>query len=87
MLFALGLFALVVAIAGVAVVAMMAARQASEDASPPSEPSDFVAPVSSGGFAWRGTDESREAFKQRIAHANANANDGRKADASAPPPK
>jgi len=69
MLFALGLFALIAAIAGVAVTAMIAARQSTDDA-PPSEPTDFVSPVSSGGFVWRGTDETSEAFKERIARAN-----------------
>jgi hypothetical protein len=69
MLFALGLLALVVAIAGVAIVAVMAARQASADGAPRSEPSDFVAPVS-GGYSWRGTDETPEQFKERVAREN-----------------
>jgi hypothetical protein len=73
MLFALGLIALVAAIAGVAAVAVMAARQATEERAPPSEPNDFVAPVSSGGYAWRGTDESLEEFHARIARENARA--------------
>jgi hypothetical protein len=70
MLFVLGLLALLAVIAGVTAVVVMAARQSTEDG-PPSEPSDFVAPVSSGGYAWRGVDETTEDFRARIARENA----------------
>ena len=71
MLFALGLGAFIAVVASVTVVMLMAARQATEDATPPSEPTDFVAPVSSGGYVWRGTDESPDEFRARIARENA----------------
>lgn len=71
MLLGIGLIALVVLIIGVVVAVGMAGRQASEEQSPKSEPSDFVAPVSSGGYAWRNVDESADQFKDRIARENA----------------
>jgi hypothetical protein len=67
MVLALGVFVLVVVAAGVVVVLVLAARQAREDTAPPSVPTDFVSPVSSGGYAWRRTDESLEQFQARIA--------------------
>ena len=45
--------------------------QAREETAPASVPTDFVAPVSSGGFSWRRTDESLEQFQARIARENA----------------
>jgi hypothetical protein len=68
---ALGLVALAVVVAGVAAVLLLAARQAREETAPSSSPGDFVAPVSSGGFSWRRTDESLEDFHARIARENA----------------
>ena len=72
----LGVAALVAVIAGVLTVIAMARRQANVESPPPSEPTDFVAPVSSGGYAWRRTDESAKEFHDRVARAN-----------SEPPPK
>ena len=71
MVLALGVIALFVVIAGVAAVLLLAARQAREDQGPASVPTDFVAPVSSGGYTFRRTDESVEDFKARIARMNA----------------
>jgi hypothetical protein len=71
MVLMLGVVALVVVVAGVATVLMLAARQAREETAPASVPTDFVAPVSSGGFSWRRTDESLEQFRERIARENA----------------
>ena len=73
----LGIVALAAVIAGVLAVIGMARRQAMQDTPPPSEPTDFVAPVSSGGYSWRRTDESAEDFKKRVARENADA--GKKA--------
>jgi hypothetical protein len=61
----------VVVVAGLAAVLVLAARQAREDTAPASVPTDFVSPVSSGGFSWRRTDESLEQFQARIARENA----------------
>ena len=66
----LGVIALAAVIAGVLAVIAMARRQANVESPPPSEPTDFVAPVSSGGFAWRRTDESAAEFRDRVARAN-----------------
>jgi hypothetical protein len=67
----LGVVALVVVVGGVAAVLVMAGRQAREESGPESEPGDFVAPVSSGGYRWRQTDETIEQFQARVARENA----------------
>ena len=71
MLLGMGVLALLVVIGGVVMAIIMAGRQASEERPPMSEPTDFVAPVSSGGYAWRNVDETPDQFKQRIARENA----------------
>jgi hypothetical protein len=71
MVFMLGIVALVVVVAGVVAVILLASRQAREDSGPASVPTDFVAPVSSGGYSFRRTDESLEDFRARIARMNA----------------
>ncbi|HEY3816123.1 MAG TPA: hypothetical protein VGL81_03075 [Polyangiaceae bacterium] len=71
MVLVLGIVALGVVIAGVASVLVLAARQAREETGPASVPTDFVAPVSSGGFSWRRTDETLEQFQARVAQENA----------------
>lgn len=71
MVLVLGVVALIVVVAGVVLVLSLAARQAREDDGPASVPTDFVAPVSSGGYSWRRTDESLEDFQARIARMNA----------------
>ncbi len=71
MLLGMGLLALVVVIVGVVVAVAMAGRQATDGRAPRSEPGDFVAPISSGGYAWRTVDESPADFKERIARENA----------------
>lgn len=70
MVLVLGIVALVVVVAGVAVALLLASRQAREDGPPSSVPTDFVAPISSGGYSWRRTDESLEDFQARIARMN-----------------
>ena len=77
MLLGMGVLALLVVIVGVVVVIMMAGRQANEERAPRSEPGDFVAPVSSGGYAWRAVDETPDQFKDRIRKENT-ASDGKK---------
>jgi hypothetical protein len=67
----LGVVALAVVVAGVATVLVLAARQAREETAPASSPGDFVAPVSSGGYSWRRTDETVEQFRARVAKENA----------------
>ena len=67
----LGIVALAAVIVGVLVVSGMARRQAATESPPPSEPSDFVGPVSSGGYRWRQPDESAAQFKSRMAAENA----------------
>lgn len=67
----LGIVALAAVVIGVLVVIGMARRQAARESPPPSEPSDFVGPVSSGGYRWRQPDESAQQFKQRMAAENA----------------
>jgi hypothetical protein len=69
----LGIVALVCVVGGVAAVLVLARRQVSEEAPPESLPSDFVAPVSSGGYRWRKTDETPEEFHARVARENAEA--------------
>jgi hypothetical protein len=71
MLIGVGMLVLFVVVVGAVVAFTMAGRQAMDEAGPPSEPSDFVAPVSSGGYRWRGVDETAEQFKERIARENA----------------
>ena len=71
MVLALGVLVLVVVAAGLVVVLVLAARQTREDTTPASVPTDFVSPVSSGGYAWRRTDESLEQFQARVARENA----------------
>jgi hypothetical protein len=66
----LGVMALVVVVAGVAMVVVLARKQASVEQAPESQPGDYVAPVSSGGFTFRKTDESAEQFKERVAREN-----------------
>jgi hypothetical protein len=67
----IGIVALVVVVGGLLAVLVLARRQASEDKAPESMPSDFVAPVSSGGYRWRRTDETIEQFHDRVARENA----------------
>jgi len=71
MALALGMIAVGVVLVAVVVAIVFAGRQADQDAAPKSEPSDFVAPVSSGGYRFRRTDETPEQFKERIARENA----------------
>jgi hypothetical protein len=71
MVLVLGVLALVVVVGGVMAALMLASRQAREETAPASSPGDFVAPVSSGGYSWRRTDESLEQFQERIARENA----------------
>jgi hypothetical protein len=66
MALALGIVALAIVVVGVVVAIVFAGRQADEEAAPKSEPGDFVAPVSSGGHAFRQPDESPEEFKERV---------------------
>jgi hypothetical protein len=58
---------------GLVVALRLARAQEADELPPPSEPTDFVAPVSSGGYAWRGTDETPEQFRARVARQNAEA--------------
>ena len=67
---ALGVAVLIAVVVGVLVVVGMAKRQASVEAPPPSEPTDFVAPASAGGYRWRKTDETAQEFKTRVATEN-----------------
>ncbi|MFO0678968.1 MAG: hypothetical protein U0169_20740 [Polyangiaceae bacterium] len=69
----LGIAVLVAVIAGVVAAIVMANRAERADAPPSSVPSDFVAPVSSGGYRFRKVDESPEDFRARIARDNADA--------------
>ena len=80
MMLGIGLVALVVVIVGVVIAIGMAGRQETEEAARSgarSEPGDFVAPISSGGHAWRNVDETADQFKERVARENA-AIDGKK---------
>jgi hypothetical protein len=74
-LLVIGLVALLVVVVGVVTVIALARRQEQEagDKAPVSLPSDFVAPVSSGGYHWRHEDETPEEFHKRIARENAEA--------------
>jgi hypothetical protein len=71
MVLALGVVALLVVVGGVTAALFLAQRQAREESEPASSPGDFVAPVSSGGYSWRRTDETPEQFHERIARENA----------------
>jgi hypothetical protein len=66
----LGVVALAVIVVGVLAVIALARRQVKEELPPESLPTDFVAPVSSGGYSWRKTDESPEEFRARVAREN-----------------
>ncbi|HEX7666725.1 MAG TPA: hypothetical protein VF407_19490 [Polyangiaceae bacterium] len=71
MLMAFGILALVVILALLAGAMLVGARHAREEAGPESEPTDFVAPTSSGRFEWRSTTESTGEFKARVDRENA----------------
>jgi hypothetical protein len=66
----LGVLMLALVAVGLGLALRMASRHAAEASPPSSVPSDFVAPVSSGGYAWRATDETDEQFKRRVAQEN-----------------
>ncbi len=66
----MGMVALGVVLVAIVVALVFAGRKADADAAPLSEPGDFVAPVSSGGYAFRKTDETPEDFHARIAQHN-----------------
>ena len=70
MLVALGIAAMLVVVIGVVVVMALARKQVEADAAPPSVGGDFVAPVSSGGYRFRGPEESPEEFKARVDQEN-----------------
>jgi hypothetical protein len=72
----LGIAALVALVVGVGIVLVVGARQAREEQGPTSHPSDFVAPVSSGGYRFREPDETREQFHTRVARDGAAAGAG-----------
>jgi hypothetical protein len=72
-LLAIGIVALVVVIVAVVAVIVIARRQDEGEKPPESMPTDFVAPVSSGGYHWRAPDESPEEFHKRIQRENAEA--------------
>jgi len=67
----LGVLTIVAVAVGMGLALRLANKQDREESPPTSVPSDFVAPVSSGGFAWRSVDESQEQFKDRVARENA----------------
>jgi hypothetical protein len=67
----LGVAAIVALVVGVGVVLVFAARQAREEEGPRSHPGDYVAPVSSGGYRFRESDESAEQFHARVAQEGA----------------
>jgi hypothetical protein len=67
----LGIVVLAAVVIGVLAVIGMARRQAAQESPPPSEPSDFVGPVSSGGYRWRQSEESAAEFKKRVERENA----------------
>ena len=52
-------------------VLVRGAREARDEEGPRSAPTDFVAPVSSGRYRWRGADESPEEFRARVKHDEA----------------
>jgi hypothetical protein len=62
-----GVLALVAVLLAVRLAFGLARRQAEEELPPVSTPRDFVAPLRSGGFVWRGVDESPEEFRARVA--------------------
>lgn len=66
----IGIVALVVVIGGLVVVLSLARKQQEGERAPESRPSDFVEPVSSGGYRWRRPDETIEEFHRRIAREN-----------------
>ena len=66
MFLGLGIVALVVVIVLLGGAMLVGARHAREENGPESEPTDFVAPTSSGRYAWRGTSESTGEFKARV---------------------
>jgi hypothetical protein len=67
----LGIAALVALVVGVGIVLVVGTRQAREEQEPRSHPGDFVAPVSSGGYRFRGPDETLEQFHARVARDGA----------------
>jgi hypothetical protein len=67
----LGIVVLGAVVVGVLIVIGMARRQEAIEQPPPSAPSDFVEPVSSGGYRWRHADESKAEFHRRVARENA----------------
>jgi hypothetical protein len=67
----LGVVALVAVIAGVLAVVAMARKTWEREQPPPSAPTDFVAPASSGGYRWRKPDERPDEFKERVKRENA----------------
>ncbi len=69
----LGVVVLAAVVAGTLAVISLAQKQRMQEQPPTSVPSDFVAPVSSGGYRWRKTDESLEQFHARVAQENAQA--------------
>ncbi|MEI7894400.1 MAG: hypothetical protein WCI05_14995 [Myxococcales bacterium] len=63
--------AIVVVALGTVAVVFLARTQARQEGPPPSKPGDFFAPVSSGGYRFRKTDESLDEFHARVAKENA----------------
>lgn len=66
----LGALAVFVVALGLLLVVRLAGAQERRDQAPPSQPSDFVAPVSSGGYRWRAVDESPADFRARVDREN-----------------
>jgi hypothetical protein len=60
-----GLLALVSAVLAVVLAIGLFRRQFDAESAPPSSLRDFVAPAPSGGFLWRGVDETSEEFHAR----------------------
>ena len=71
MFLGLGIIVLVVVLVLIGGAMLVGARHAREENGPESEPTDFVAPTSSGRYAWRGTSESTGEFKARVEQQNA----------------
>lgn len=67
----LGVAALMALVVGVGIVLVYGARQAREEEGPRSQPGDYVAPVSSGGYRFREPDETPEQFHARVARESA----------------
>jgi hypothetical protein len=63
----MGVLALLAVVLAVRTAFGLARRQAEAERPPASTPRDFVAPLSGGGFVWRGVDESPEEFRARVA--------------------